>query len=40
LAAAVTEEHGEVIEPVSSLVQGLNMVAAGFIEAAILDVGL
>jgi DNA-binding NarL/FixJ family response regulator len=40
LAAAVTHVHGQVIGPVSTLVEGMRLVAAGLVHGAILDVQL
>ncbi len=40
LAAAVAEVQGHVIGPVSTLAEGMKLVAAGLIHGAILDVQL
>jgi DNA-binding NarL/FixJ family response regulator len=40
LAAAVSHEHGHVIGPVSTLAEGMKLVAAGLVHGAILDVQL
>jgi response regulator of citrate/malate metabolism len=40
LAAAVTQAHGQVVGPVSTLAEGMALVAAGIVHGAILDVQL
>ena len=40
LVAAVTHAHGSVLGPVSTVTEGMKLVAAGLVHGAILDVQL